>query len=195
MAILALRRLWRLSALIFPLTYYFANKTTTFFMCLVILAIFLSLELRRHLDFEFNRNFFQRFDFLLKEKEKQGLLTTTWFVFGVFLCVIFFTKQIAITAILFLIFGDMAANFFGLKFGKRKILNQRTLEGSLANFIVCLIIGIILKFTSLALPTQTIISGALAASLAEYLPLPIDDNFTLGLFSGIIMTLVSKVVA
>lgn len=192
MAVLALRKLWRLTGTLFPLTYYFTNKITTLFVLLPILTIFIFLELLRRFSFRFNEKLFVIFSFLLKEKEKKGLLATTWFLLSVLLSVILFRKGIAITAILFLIFADMASSFFGAKFGRIRILGSRTLEGSLAFLAACLMIGVILSFTEVGLPARVVVVGALAATLTEALPIPIDDNFTIALFSGIIMTLLSK---
>lgn len=192
MAILVLRKAWRLGAIIFPLTYYFTNKITSLFVILPFLCIFIVLEILRFFIFRFNERLFISFRYILKEKEKKTLLSTTWFLLSVFLTVILFSKDIAIAAILFLIFSDASADIIGSKFGHIRILKTRTLEGSLAFFITCLIIGIIINFTKINLGFSVFIGGALAATVIELLPLPIEDNFTIALFSGIIMTILSR---
>lgn len=194
MAVLVLRKAWRLSGIIFPLIYYFSNKITLLFVILPLLCIFITIEILRILLFKFNERLFIIFGYILKEKERKGLLTTTWFLLSIFLSAILFRKDIAITAMLFLIFGDTASAFFGLRFGRTKISGNRSLEGSLAFLITCLIIGIIAGFTKLNLSWPIIIWGGLTATITELLPLPVDDNFTIAIFSGIIMTIVSKVV-
>lgn len=193
MAILALRKAWRLSGIIFPLIYYFSNKITLLFVILPLLCIFITIEILRILLFKFNERLFIVFGYILKEKERKGLFTTTWFLLSIFLSAILFRKDIAITAMLFLIFGDTASAFFGLRFGRTKISGNRSLEGSLAFLITCLIIGIIAGFTKLNLSWPIIIWGGLTATITELLPIPVDDNFTIAIFSGIMMTIVSKV--
>jgi len=193
MAILAWRKTWRLCGIIFPLAYYFSNKSTTFLVILPFLSLFILLEVLRFFIFRLNERLFILFRYILKEKEKKSLLSTTWFLLSIFLSVILFRKDIAITAMLFLIFGDIASSVIGIYFGRTKIRSY-TLEGSLAFFVTCLILGIIIKFTRTALPWAVIVTGALAAAIIELIPV-LDDNFTIALFSGIMMSIVSKIVS
>lgn len=192
MANIAIRKAWRLCGIIFPLIYYFSNKITAIFILFPILCIFIIIEILRFCVFRFNERLFSIFRYILKEEERKSLLTTTWFLVSILLTVTLFRKDIAIMAILFLIFGDSVSALFGLKYGHTKIIGNRSLEGSLAFFVTCLIITIIMNFTKVGLFWPVAISGALAATIAEILPLLIDDNFTIALFSGIIMTLVYK---
>jgi len=190
MAILVVRKAWRILGLIFPLVYYFTNKITTLFILLPILGIFIFIEILRHFIFRFNETLFIIFRYILKEKERKKILATTWFLLSVFLSIALFKKDIAITAILFLIFGDTASGIVGSSFGRTKI-GRCSLEGSLAFFITCLIIAIFINFTKVVLSWPVVVIGALAATLIELSPW-LDDNFTVALFSGIIMTIVSR---
>jgi dolichol kinase len=194
MAILAIRKAWRFCSIIFPVIYYFSNnKIITLFIILPFLCIVIVIEILRFYVPGFNTRLFNIFSYILKEKERRSLLTTTWFLASILLTVALFRKDIAIAAMLFLIFGDTASAFFGERFGRIKIMGNRSLEGSLAFFIICLIIGIIINLIKVVnLSWLVIVIGALTAAIIEALPLPIDDNFTIALFSGIIMTLVSK---
>lgn len=190
MANIAIRKAWRLGGIIFPSIYYFTNKITTIFIILPFLCIFIIIEILRFSIFRFNERLFSIFRYILKDKERKNLLTTTWFLLSTLLAVALFRKDIAIMAILFLIFGDSASALFGLRFGHTKIIGNRSLEGSLAFFVTCIIIGIIMNFTKVSLSWLVVILGALAATIAELLPLPFDDNFTIALFSGIFMSIV-----
>jgi dolichol kinase len=156
------------------------------------LCFFIIIEILRRCISGFDARLFNAFKFIIKEKEKKGLLTTTLLILSVFLSVVLFRKDIAITAILFLIFGDAASAMVGSRFGRIKVLS-RSLEGSLAFFITCLVIGTIINFTKTGLPWRVMFIGALAATVSELLPFPVDDNFTIALFSGIIMSLVSRI--
>lgn len=191
MAVLAIRKSWRICATIFPLIYYFSNKITTLFVILPILCIFIFIEILRFCVFRFNERLFAVFRYALEEKERKNLLATTAFLASTSITVILFGKDIAIMAMLFLIFGDTASAVIGRYFGRIKIFG-RSLEGSLAFFITCLIIGILMNFGVLNLSRTVIVLGALAATITELLPLPLDDNFTIALFSGIIMSIVAK---
>ena len=73
----------------------------------------------------------------------------------------------------------------GLNFGKRKYKNSnKTLEGSLACFIVCFVFALCFK----ADPVIALI-GALGATLAEASRIRIDDNIKIPFLSAILMTL------
>lgn len=90
-----------------------------------------------------------------------------------------FDKYVAITALLFLAVGDLAAAVVGERVGRRKIFGK-TLEGSLACLMTCLAIGMLLAKLGLISPL-VIIVGAMAATLVEVLPLHINDNLTMPL--------------
>jgi dolichol kinase len=86
------------------------------------------------------------------------------------------------------VFGDAAATLVGVKWGRIK-LGQRSLEGSIAFFLICLIVGLGL-LRVLMLNLNIVLIGALAAALIELLPLPFDDNLTVPIFSALVMSLI-----
>lgn len=193
MARLALRKSWRLCGIIFPFVYYFSNKITTIFIILPILCIFLLIEFFRFRISRFNERVFIIFRYILKEKERKSLLTTTTFLASVLVTTVLFRKDIAITATLFLIFGDASSAIVGTYFGRIKILKNKSLEGSLAFLVTCLLIGLLTKVANIGLAWLVIIAGAFTATITELLALPVDDNFTIALSSGIVMELASHV--
>jgi glycerol-3-phosphate acyltransferase PlsY len=82
----------------------------------------------------------------------------------------------------------MFGKIFGLAYGRHKIFDK-TLEGTLACFGSVIISGFIL-FTSLNIPLIVLIAGGIAAPLIELLPIGINDNFTVPIISGAVMTAV-----
>lgn len=91
-------------------------------------------------------------------------------------------------ALAFLAVGDVAASLIGRRFGKNQILSK-TLEGDLACFISCAITGVAFYFAGLNLPLPIILAGAASASFTEAMPIPLNDNLTMPLLSGALMTL------
>ena len=75
------------------------------------------------------------------------------------------------------------------KFGRIKIYNK-TLEGALAGFVICLMSGLIIDL-NISILILTI--GALSATIIELLPISIDDNLRIPLFSGTVMYAMSIV--
>jgi len=188
MSRLLLRKTWRLCGIIFPLAYYFGSKTLTLVAVLLFLGTFLLIEFLRFTIPALNRRLISVFGYLFKETEKKKLFTTTTFLLSFLITVLLFRKDIAITAMLFSIFGDATSAIVGIH-GKKRILDK-SLEGSLAFFVTCLAIGLALALTKIGLPLLVFILGAFSAAIIELLPLPVDDNFTISLTAGAVMSAV-----
>lgn len=143
-----------------------------------------SVEFGKRYFPKFSKYFFQYLKPLLRSHELEGAITgATYYITGVLLCIIIFDKSIAIACIFFIILGDTAAALVGKRWGRTKLIGNKSLEGSAACFIVCLLI------TLFWINPIVGIAGAFFATLTELLPLRIDDNLTVPLISGAIMQL------
>jgi glycerol-3-phosphate acyltransferase PlsY len=96
-----------------------------------------------------------------------------------------FDKPVAVAALAFLVVGDTTAAIVGKSIGRIPIFGK-TLEGSLACFLVCLAVGWIIPELSL----KQAVAGAAMATLVELLPVPLDDNLRIPLAAGFTMTLI-----
>jgi dolichol kinase len=190
MSRLYLRKTWRLCGIIFPLAYYFASKTLTLILVFLFLGIFVFIEFLRLAVPRLNNRLFIIFRYYFKETEKKRLITTTTFLISFLITVLLFRKDIAITAMLFSIFGDAASAVVGVH-GKKRIFDK-SIEGSLAFLVTCLVIGLVLTLTKIHLAPMVFILGAFSATIIELLPLPVDDNFTIALAAGAAMSVTSK---
>lgn len=132
------------------------------------------------------------FKFLLREHEyekgKTRLSGATWLIISDVICIIFFPRDIAITGMLLLSISDSASTIFGRYFGKKMYAKNRTYIGS-ASFIIsgCLIILITPKvnysLTEYAIGFVTVFLTA----LVDGSNFPFDDNFTIPIFSSLIL--------
>ena len=113
------------------------------------------------------------------------------------LAVSIFPAPIAALSLMFLAVGDPVASFFGILCKKRsvKIVNGKSLHGTAAGFIACALVAwfylknnATLHLSSLELLRLSLLGG-FAGSLAELLPLEIDDNFSIPIVSGFIFWL------
>jgi dolichol kinase len=52
------------------------------------------------------------------------------------------------------------------------------------------VIGFIFYYSGLSIPLLAILVGSAGATIAEAIPLPINDNLTVPLFAGLVMTAV-----
>jgi dolichol kinase len=185
-----LRKTWRLCGIIFPLAYYFGSKTIALIVVLLFLGTFVLIELLRFTIPALNKRLISTFGFLFKETEKKRLFTTTTFLISFLITILLFQKDIAITAMLFSIFGDAASAIVGVH-GKKRIFDK-SIEGSLAFLVICLAIGLALSLTKIHLVPAVFILGAFSAALIELLPLRVDDNLTIALVAGAVMSAISK---
>ncbi len=187
-----LRKSTHLSGLILPILYFFFDKPFMLIVVGSITFIAYSVEFGKRYFPKFSKYFFQYLKPLLRSHELEGAITgATYYITGVFLCIIIFDKSIAIACIFFIILGDTAAALVGKRWGRTKLIGNKSLEGSAACFIVCSLITLLL-INPIVGNTGAInpivgITGAFFATLTELLPLRIDDNLTVPLISGAIM--------
>ena len=187
-----LRKLLHLSNLIIPFTYllYFDSKVEILIILLPITSFSLLIEYLR-INSKSVKNIFDKYLFLmLRNHEKSGKYTgATWVFISSILSIGIFPKDIAIISLIYMSIGDTAAGLIGRKYGKIKIYNK-TLEGALAGFIICLMVGLMID---LNISKSILTIGALSAAIIELLPISIDDNIRIPLFSGTVMYAMSIV--
>ena len=121
---------------------------------------------------------------LRSQEQKGGPTGATYFLIGSFLCVLFFDKTLAIVCLCFLTLGDLCAALIGKQWGRIKLFSRKSLEGSVACFVVCAAIALLMR-----LHPAVAITGALVATVVELLPIGVDDNITMPLISGFAMHL------
>jgi diacylglycerol kinase (CTP) len=128
---------------------------------------------------------------IVRDKEMDQLSGTSYFALGTTLSLSAFPIPVAVTSILWLVLGDMSAALIGVSFGgeacsiKMGREGKKSLEGSVAMFIVCSVCGFIV-FASTPLMDYAVIIGSLAATLVElYEPFHLNDNITIPVVSGL----------
>ena len=187
-----IRKLLHLSNLVIPFTYlfYFDSKVEALIILLPITLLAFLIEYLRINSISV-KNIFDKYLFsMLRNHEKSGKYTgATWVFISSTLSIGIFPKDIAIISLIYMSIGDTVAGLIGRKFGRIKIYNK-TLEGALAGFIVCLIVGLMID---LNLSKTVVAIGALSAAIIEFMPISIDDNLIIPLFSGTVMYVMSIV--
>lgn len=179
------RKSIHLLGLVFPILYVFTTRHTAIIAVGSLLAIALGVELLKAFLPAFRVIFVRVFSPMLRSQERRGGLTgATYYLIGSFLCVLLFDKTLAIVCLCFLTLGDLFAALVGKQWGRIKLFARKSLEGSLACFIVCTAIALLMGFHPIVA-----IAGALVATLIELLPTGVNDNVTIPLISGLAMHL------
>jgi dolichol kinase len=140
----------------------------------------------------FNRRVVKDFALFIRDVDVNSLSTMTYFLVSSWLTIFLFPRQVAILAILFLTFGDPIASFVGIKFGKTRLHWGKSIEGSLACYATCFLISMIYLGSAatqrpLSVFIFSVYAGALGA-IVEVLPWKLDDNLTIPLLAGFLMT-------
>jgi len=179
------RKSIHLGMIIIPLWVYIAPANWGLLGLIIATSATVVLDLLRLSDHRLRGFFLRLFRSLIRSHEEEHLLGSTYFMIAALLSVLAFDDTIAIAALTFLILGDTVAAIVGKRYGKPMYWGKSP-QGSLACFVCCLIIGAAL------LDNQwVIIAGALAATVAEALPVPMDDNMRVPIVSGLVMQFVA----
>ncbi len=112
-----------------------------------------------------------------------------YFALGILLTLIFFPTLAGAAAIAIFCLGDSAASLFGGLISDSLPFNKgKTWEGSLAGFFFAFLAGTFFVSPPLAL------AGAAIAMTIEVLPLPVNDNVLVPLFTGLALTGLAQII-
>ena len=146
---------------------------------------------------EFTRFHFKKFNKyvqktlapFLRTNEMNSFSGLTSMVLGCWLAIILFPKNIVTLALYFLATADPIASYFGLKYGKDRLVANKTLQGSIAAFVVCTVVSFFYYFVNdLMIDRLFIVSllSGLIGTFAELLAVGrINDNFSIPVFGSL----------
>ena len=109
-----------------------------------------------------------------------------FFFLSSLICLIIFPVSTAIPAILCLAIADGIATIAGIRFGKTRIRNGKSVEGACAGFAASVLVMLFL------LPPATAILIATVASGIE-ISTPVDDNLVIPIAVALMLTAVSMI--
>ncbi len=187
------RKLIHIASLAIPLAYFFLikDKNVMAIILIILTIISLSIEYIRLNREGYIRFFFEKYlKSVLRSNELKGHLTgATWMLIGFTSSVIIFDFEVAVLALLFLSVGDAVAALVGRALPIGKVWDKSIL-GSLSGILFCIILGLAINNT---LSVQIIIFGAISGMFIELIPIKINDNFSIPIFSGFIMQVLKEI--
>jgi diacylglycerol kinase (CTP) len=132
--------------------------------------------------------------YLLRAEEQLKESAQMPYIMGVLLTILSFPKPIALVAICILAVADPLSALVGIQFGKTKIGPRKSLQGSIAFFVSSFVCAA--YCLSLYHPFDFNVFGlsicvAIIVTGFELIPIRIDDNLTIPLFSAAITWLLS----
>ena len=184
-----IRKILHLSAVILPIFFLNSSSKSFFTIAVSILFIFLTfLEIIKKNKLKMWLSFTKIFGPFLRNYEHQKPLGSFYMILSFLVILFIFNKKIVITSMFITIISDAIAAIFGIKYGKTKTLNNKSLEGSLS-FMTSTII--ILFWMNFSISYLNIFLISIAVTFIENLTPMEYDNFTVPLFSSIILYLAS----
>jgi dolichol kinase len=170
-----------LCSLLIPLAYYIFNPD------FIIIGLFIAFVISSAVDLLrfFGNHTVKKYlgltiGFLLRPREQKSFSGSTTILFAALLVYLFFELRVAAAAMVIVVVGDTAAAFIGRLIGRIRLINHKSLEGTLA-FVVFSLAAL----TAVpGLSFQIGLVGALVGAVFELLPIPIDDNITVPLVAG-----------
>ncbi|MCL2388767.1 MAG: hypothetical protein FWC85_00105 [Elusimicrobia bacterium] len=181
------RKAFHMLILLYALSYKFISAPLTMWIIGAVVLYTIIQESVRLNNVKLNARFLKYFGAFHRHEERRKVSGLTWTLSGAFLTMFLFPdRHIVFASFLFLAFGDSAAAIVGRSIGKRKLLGQKTLEGSLACFVVCFILGLLLFNWQFAL------IAALIATIVEAIHWPLNDNFWLQIINALALTLLGR---
>lgn len=178
------RKLVHLGAIVLPVLYYFLPEPIGRIGLLVLSAAVVILDVFRLRSSAARATFALLFGPLIRQHEVWSLTGATYLLFSSVVCVFLFERPVAVAAISFLVLGDLMAAVIGGRYGRIRVWGK-TVEGAVACLITCLVVVYVIP----DLPLGAGLAGAFIAALVEVVPLPLDDNLSIPLMSGLIMQL------
>lgn len=174
-----------------PVAYYFLELTRIEALAILIpafliITFFEVVRLRKWRLWQKTKFLVEK---MVRKHEEAGDFTGAFYSLLGF-CVtiaLFESRIVASIALVFIIVGDVAAALIGRKFGKVKF-KGKSLEGSLA----CLAGTALVAYAAFEIanfPLLVGLVGAVVATIVEAIPDFVDDNLSVPVISGLVMTL------
>ncbi|MGB7568553.1 MAG: hypothetical protein WBM07_11885 [Chitinivibrionales bacterium] len=171
-------------------------------------AVFTSVELLRFRVRPVQTLFYRVSGAALRPEEIKKMTGATYIVYSALLCSIVFVNQPSISFMVLcaFIWGDAAAALVGQAVGRTKI-GKKSLEGSLACFVLCIILFTggfpvvphLLEAWQGRVPLFLALAGSLFITVMELFPIritkkiSINDNLTVPVLTGIMLQLLYPV--
>ncbi|MBC7713219.1 MAG: hypothetical protein H7177_07765 [Rhizobacter sp.] len=191
------RKAWHISTGLIGLFIYkksgFTAETTATILLTFAVAAFL-FEFTRLRNEKINQIAMILMKPVMRESERNSVSGLPFYALGISLALFFFPERIAILATLFLIFADPIASFFGILYGRDKILPNKSLQGTIAAFSVCYIATIVYGLIYVG-PSMNLllfaIAGGIIGCVSEMCSQFVDDNLCIPVVSGLGLFLVN----
>ncbi len=137
------------------------------------------------------RTFFRQFfGEMIRHHERMSLLGSTYLLLAALIAIEVFPQPLAAAALGFTVLGDAMGALVGKGWGRHRVFNK-SLEGAAGCLLACLAWAAVVARVA-HVPWPILVAGAVAATIVEALPIPLDDNLGITLAAGYTMKLLAS---
>jgi len=172
--------------------YYLLGRRNALVCYGLLFMVVLAVDITRLRVPAFNQFIQTRLSSFIRKNEANKITGTAPYVLGIGLTLLFYRTDIATAAICFLAFGDVAATTVGERYGRTKIVGDKSLEGTLAFAVIAVASGLALPLFGVHLAPGLIAAGSFVAAGVELVPLRVNDNLVIPVVSGGAMELIAR---
>lgn len=181
------QKLWRIilrpfAVLFIPIEIHFGTRLVLTLIGLLLLTAVITDIVRMFSSVNMDR--------LFKKGERKKFSSVTAFLLTCFILFLVFSPPISYLSLVFFSIGDLFGKLIGLRCGRIRLINHRTLEGSLGFVLGSLYAGYVI-YVLLPFPEVYLFAGAAAAALVELFSKDVDDNLTVGICTAVILQAVN----
>lgn len=192
------RKLWHCFGICMAAVLYtsFTIKLVWIFTLLLILAV-VPLDIMRRSRPKLNKVIVKVFGPVMREHELDRASGFSYLLLGCIFLLLLNDRHVVTLTLLFLAFGDPIASFFGIRYGKDRIIGSKTLQGTIAAFVVCSVIAAVYFYANNLMVERLLIVAPVAGligALAELIPIGnLDDNLTFPVVASVMLWILFQV--
>lgn len=184
------RKLMHLAVAVVPAAGWWLSYEVALVLAGALLAASGFVDLARHRSPGLNRFLWRLLPSTFRPWEDRRVLGSTWLGLGVLATLLLYGRDAGGTAVLFLVWGDPAAELVGRAFGRPG--ERKTWAGSLGCLLACLLAALVGVGLG-GLGPWPALAGGLTATVVERWSPPPDDNVWMPLLGGLTIVLLARV--
>lgn len=187
------RRIWHFCGVMVAFTaFYFLDDQTSRITAVLVTVPLIAFDVARLYSEKINQLFLSIFRPVLRDSEKHGLAGSSAMLLGTTAIIFLFPRNVVLTTMLFFAVADPAASYFGIRFGRDKLIGNKSLQGTMAAFFACFFLSLIFYFAQDLMRERLFIVcllSAICGALSELIPFGrLDDNLIFPVFNATLLT-------
>jgi diacylglycerol kinase (CTP) len=139
-----------------------------------------------------NRFFTWLFGLVLREHERNRPAGSTLMMAGVALIILVYPRLVVILTLMLFAVADPLASYIGIRFGRDKLIGNKSLQGSLAALVACFVVALLFYISQGLMQDRLFIACLLTGLIgagSELIPVgKLDDNFVFPVATATLLT-------